>query len=137
MATQLRVVSTEEVRQLCRKQDPVDPDTLIKTKVIVDDVRQRGDAALLEYATKFGDIQPGQSHIVARAELKKAFEGLPQDQQGLLQRTANRIRNFAEAQMAALKGSYRPPIFALRLHTLILNCYFALFLFTLALPEAA
>jgi ATP phosphoribosyltransferase len=103
MATSLRVVSPAEVRQLCIKQDAVDPDTLIKTKVIVDDVRVRGDAALMEYATKFGDIQAGQSHIVQKADLKKAFDGLPQEQRDLLERTANRIRSFAEAQLAAIK----------------------------------
>lgn len=103
MATSLRLVSQEEVRKLCIKQDPVDADTLIKAKTIVDDVRVRGDAALLEYAIKFGDLQAGQPLIVQRADLKKAFEALPQEQRELLERTAFRIRTFAEAQLQSVK----------------------------------
>jgi phosphoribosyl-ATP pyrophosphohydrolase/phosphoribosyl-AMP cyclohydrolase/histidinol dehydrogenase len=103
MATSLRVISVEEATKQSLKQDPVDADTLIKAKTIVDDVRVRGDEALLEYATKFGDLKEGSPSILSKAELKAVFDSLPVEQQKLLERTALRIRAFAEAQAQSIK----------------------------------
>jgi phosphoribosyl-ATP pyrophosphohydrolase/phosphoribosyl-AMP cyclohydrolase/histidinol dehydrogenase len=51
---------------------------------------------------KLGDIQAGDPFTRSRAELEAAFKSLPLDEQALLERTAARIKAFAEAQRAAL-----------------------------------
>jgi len=68
---------------------------------IVDDVRLRGDSALLmwterldkRHALRVADLE------VPASRLKAAFEGLPREQQDALQDAAARIRSFHERQI--------------------------------------
>ena len=65
---------------------------------IVDDVRQRGEPALLEHALRLGDIRPGERLIYDRKHMEASLKSLPLANQKLIFRTADRIRAFAEAQ---------------------------------------
>lgn len=67
------------------------------------DVRENGEAALRRHAEKLGDIAPGQPLVLDKAALKAAFHNLPAEQQQTLQRTADRIRAFAHAQLATVE----------------------------------
>lgn len=78
--------------------DPVDPDTLAAAARIVADVRERGEQALREHALRLGDLEPGAPLVIPPAELRRALDGLPAEQRGVLTRTAERIRDFAQAQ---------------------------------------
>lgn len=80
----------------------VDRTTLDAARLIVDDVRTRGDVALREYGQRFGDIGDD-TMLIDRAGLQSAFEALPEAQQRLLERVAARVRRFAEAQRNALR----------------------------------
>jgi histidinol dehydrogenase len=61
-------------------------------------VRERGDEALLEYATRFDDLN-GKQLKVASEEMAEAWESIsPELQQAMRQAQAN-IRAFAEAQL--------------------------------------
>ena len=84
------------------RRDAVDAATLDGAKRIVDAVRDGGEAALREHAERFGDLAPGAPLVFARAELEAAAAGLAPEDLALLERTAARIRAFAEAQRAAL-----------------------------------
>src|SRR5258705_9896883 len=71
---------------------------------IVHAVRTRGEAALREYAERFGDVAAGGPLFLARPALDRALRDLPVSDRGRLERVAERIRRFAEAQKRALEA---------------------------------
>ncbi len=92
----LRRLSPGDVGKL--KREPVSPKTLAEAGKIVDAVREGGETALREYAEKFGEIAPDAPLVIARQELEKALAGIDQPTRRVLERTAQRIRAFAQAQ---------------------------------------
>ncbi len=94
-----RVAASDVARA---RPDAVDEATLQAARSIVDDVAERGEQALREHAQRLDDWLPDTPLVFGPAELKAAFASLPRDQQELLERTAQRIRGFAEAQRACL-----------------------------------
>ncbi len=77
-------------------------DILPQAQKIVQDVRIGKDAALRNYSERFGDIAPSAPLIIDRAGLLEALNTLNEQDRGMLERTASRIRRFAEAQRASL-----------------------------------
>ena len=69
---------------------------------IVAAVRAHGEAALREYAERFGDVAAGEPLFLERALLDRALVDLPDGDRARLERVAERIRAFAEAQKRAL-----------------------------------
>jgi histidinol dehydrogenase len=71
---------------------------------IVDDVRARGDAALLEYTNRFDRMSAAAvaDLEISQEDMRAAFEGLPADQRAALQVAAERIRAFHQDQHARL-----------------------------------
>jgi histidinol dehydrogenase len=69
---------------------------------IIADVRQRGDAALLEYTRKFDRLQArSMAELdVPRAQLDAALAALPAAQRDALTEAAARVRRFHERQRA-------------------------------------
>ncbi len=98
----LRTIIPDQV--ISGRTDPVDPETLGAAQKIVDDVRQRGEAALREHAERFGDIQPGAPLVICREDLDAARNAIDPADLSLLERTAMRIRAFARAQVESLKA---------------------------------
>jgi phosphoribosyl-ATP pyrophosphohydrolase/phosphoribosyl-AMP cyclohydrolase/histidinol dehydrogenase len=84
------------------RRSPVDWRTLDAVKKIVDDVSARGEAALREHAERLGDIGPKEPLVWSGRELKNARDAIDPADLALLERTAERIRGFASAQMASL-----------------------------------
>lgn len=103
MAARLRRIGLEELP--ARGKGAVDRETLSDAGAIVDDVRGRGVTALREWGEKLGDLVPGAPIIIEAADLKAAFDALPEADRALLSRTAARIRTFAAAQRAALRDA--------------------------------
>lgn len=69
---------------------------------IVEAVRVGGEEALREYAERFGDAAAGAALFLPRSALDVALRDLPASDRGRLERAAERIRRFAEAQRHAL-----------------------------------
>jgi histidinol dehydrogenase len=88
-----------------------DTDAAIEQRVadILADVKARGDAAVLEYTARFDGLQADNMAALelTQAELKAAFEGLPQVQQQALQDAAARVRSYHEAQKKASGESWQ------------------------------
>lgn len=84
------------------RRDPVDAVTIAGAAKIVEAVRDHGEIALREHAERFGDVPPGGPLVCGPAALKSALDALPAADRGVLERTADRIRRFAEAQKKAL-----------------------------------
>jgi histidinol dehydrogenase len=85
-------------------------DAAIEERVaeILSDVKQRGDAAVLEYTQRFDGLAAAsvQALELTQAELKAAFDGLPAAQRTALQSAAARVRSFHEAQKKASGESW-------------------------------
>src|SRR5213596_3144261 len=85
-----------------RRGGAVTPEALAVAAPIVDAVRARGEAALREYAERFGDVAAGGPLFLNRPALDRALASLPAGDRASLERVAERIRVFAEAQKRAL-----------------------------------
>ena len=85
-----------------RRATGVPAEALAVAAPIVEAVRERGEAALREYAERFGDVVTGEPLFQDRAMLDRALAGLQPGDRARLERVAERIRAFAEAQKHAL-----------------------------------
>ena len=85
---------------LSNRRAPFDAETLSTAAEIVDAVRREGETALLRYAERFGDLRG--EWVIRRPALEAAREALAPSDRAVLERTADRIRAFAEAQKAAI-----------------------------------
>jgi len=74
-----------------------------RVAAILDDVKTRGDAAVLEYTARFDSLQAASLNQLelTQTELKAAFDGLPVAQRDALQAAARRVRSYHEAQKKA------------------------------------
>lgn len=79
-------------------------DDAIETTVrdILEDVRTRGDAAVLEYTRRFDHVAADTVAAleIPRTDLRAALDGLPADQRAALEAAADRVRRYHEHQVA-------------------------------------
>jgi len=80
---------------------PVDEGAYSEAAVIVEAIREGGEAALRDHALRFGEINKADDPLVHdRYALEAEFAALDPEHRALLDRTGERIRTFARAQMA-------------------------------------
>src|SRR5689334_22014109 len=72
-----------------------------QAEAIIEDVRRRGDAALLEYTMRFDRVsaQSVAELEIPGSDLRAAFDGLATQARGALQAAADRIRSFHQRQL--------------------------------------
>ncbi|MEP6608303.1 MAG: histidinol dehydrogenase [Burkholderiaceae bacterium] len=92
----------EQFAALVATDTAVDREVERVAGAIVDDVRRRGDAALIEYTNRFDRMK-----VVAAAELeidpaemRAALDRLPDGERAALETAARRIRSFHQRQLA-------------------------------------
>ncbi|OQW87260.1 MAG: histidinol dehydrogenase [Rhodoferax ferrireducens] len=75
---------------------------------ILADVQSRGDAAVLDYTARFDGLQVSTMAELelTQAELKAAFDALPDVQRNALEQAAKRVRSYHEAQKKASGESW-------------------------------
>lgn len=104
------VSSTFDADFKARLHWSADTDTAIEQRVadILADVKQRGDAAVLEYTARFDGLSATSMAALelTQAELKAAFESIPAAQREALQAAARRVRTYHEAQKKASGESW-------------------------------
>ena len=85
-------------------------DAAIESRVaeILADVQKRGDAAVLDYTERFDRLQASsmQELELTQAELKAAYDGLPEQQRDALTQAAARVSSYHEAQKKACGESW-------------------------------
>jgi phosphoribosyl-ATP pyrophosphohydrolase/phosphoribosyl-AMP cyclohydrolase/histidinol dehydrogenase len=81
---------------------PFDDATLHAARAIVEDVRRDGEHAVRRYAERFGELAPGEDLIAGPELLAFAGQELDASTRSLIDRTAEQIRRFADAQRTAL-----------------------------------
>ena len=79
-----------------------DPQIDTAVAAILADVKQRGDAALLDYTKRFDGVTAGSAAEleIGRADLQRALDGLPVTQRAALETAAARVRAYHERQLA-------------------------------------
>lgn len=90
----------EEFERLLDRSQKADPAIDRTVCAIVDDVRARGDAALVEYTNRFDrrDVARSEALEIPRARLAQALAGIPADQRTALENAATRVRAYHERQ---------------------------------------
>jgi histidinol dehydrogenase len=92
-----------ELARLLAFEAAQDPAIDRAVAAILDEVKRRGDAALLEYTRRFDDVEVPHAHAleVGRAECEGALALLPQAQRAALETAAGRVRAYHERQRAS------------------------------------
>ena len=102
--------STFEADFKARLHWSAEADAAIELRVadILADVQQRGDAAVLEYTSRFDGLTVADVSMLelTQAELKAAFDSIPAAQREALQAAAKRVRSYHEAQKKASGESW-------------------------------
>ncbi|HTK57107.1 MAG TPA: histidinol dehydrogenase [Gemmatimonadales bacterium] len=80
----------------------IDAGTMEQTRAIVEEVRQGGERALLAHAARLDGLRPADHWVYTATELAGALAELSLERREVLERTAERIRRFAEAQRGAI-----------------------------------
>jgi len=84
--------------------DPVDPIARDQAASILKEVREKGFPGLLEVAVRLRDVESTDAKVIYdKNDLEAAFAALDTKAQSTLQRTAERVRKFAQSQRDALK----------------------------------
>ena len=81
--------------------ESVSDDAVLETvRGIIDEVRARGDAAVLEYTARFDRLQAASlaELEIDHARLQRAWEALPAEQRGALETATRRLRAYHEHQ---------------------------------------
>jgi phosphoribosyl-ATP pyrophosphohydrolase/phosphoribosyl-AMP cyclohydrolase/histidinol dehydrogenase len=81
---------------------PVQIDALLAADDIIGDVRAIGEPAIRRYSERMGDLAPGDPIVLGRDELEEARARITVEQRQVLERVAERIRLFAQAQRDGL-----------------------------------
>ena len=106
MKAQIRQLSTQDPAFQAAFADLVAVDTSRDREIeaaagrIVDDVRDRGDAALLDYTRRFDQVAAASVAAleIPAADLASALAALPREDRAALEAAAARIRSFHERQ---------------------------------------
>ena len=111
--TPLRLSTTDmdfEAQFKARLHWSADTDAAIEQRVaaILADVQTRGDAAVLEYTARFDGLSADSVAALelTQAELKAAFDTIPESQRQALEFAAARVRTYHEAQKQACGQSW-------------------------------
>lgn len=91
----------EAFSKLVARDASVDPEISRRAEAIVEDVRKRGDEAVLEYTNRFDrmSVKSMDELVITADEMKAALESLPEEQRSALTEAAARIRKFHEFEL--------------------------------------
>ena len=90
----------QQLEQLLAWEQSTDDAVVTTVTQILNDIRQRGDAALLEYTKKFDriDVASAAELELSSAQLDEALEAIDAEHRTALERAAERVRAYAEHQ---------------------------------------
>ncbi len=116
MSVSLRILKTADAgfeaafAHLLARAQTADPGVEARVRAIVEDVRARGDSALLEYTRRFDrrDAASVAELEIPRARLREAARALTKEQYDALANAAERIRAYHERQKTE-SWSYTEP----------------------------
>ncbi|GAB7129077.1 histidinol dehydrogenase [Silvimonas sp. JCM 19000] len=92
-----------QLQDLLAFETSQDPEVDARVAAILDDVKHRGDAALIEYTQRFDGVDASSMAQleITQEQLQEAFERLLPQQKDALQAAAARVRRYHEHQKAS------------------------------------
>jgi phosphoribosyl-ATP pyrophosphohydrolase/phosphoribosyl-AMP cyclohydrolase/histidinol dehydrogenase len=99
--TLLPIRSADDIT--CARRPAYTAEARAAAESIVRDVASRGVPAVIEHATRLGDLRSGQQLIYTRQDLRSALDRLDRGVRRILEQARDRIASFAAAQRAALR----------------------------------
>src|ERR1051325_8370979 len=100
MTGPLRISDGKEASRQRRMR--LDAQTTADARAILEEVELRGEEAVRAHAARLGDLGPGDRLFYSASDLAAARDRVPRETVDVLERTAQRIRTFAEAQRRCL-----------------------------------
>lgn len=98
----LNIWTQKSIEELTFGDQSIDQKTIAVVDEILNDVRNNGEAAVRRISENFGDIAAGAPLVLEREQLLAALESIDSKTRSLLERTAARIKTFAEAQRRSM-----------------------------------
>ncbi len=98
-----RILTPRTIEDLVERAVEIAPAVRERAEQIVNDVRAHGEAALRRYALEFGERTESEPLVLDRPTLAATLAKLPVTDRERLERVADRIRRFAEAQRNAMQ----------------------------------
>lgn len=93
-----RINKIELVERLARRSVALDAELMSLVGAIVDDVRVRGDAALLDYTARFDRVELKELRV-SEGELRRCAEGVNERVRRALREAIENVREFHERQV--------------------------------------
>ena len=90
--------------EACLKREMLDDDEIYQRVTnVLEDVRQLGDIAVLEYTNKFDNfsVESFQDLVVSPNQLEDSLKRIPESQRNALEHAANRIQKYHERQVTS------------------------------------
>ncbi len=100
----LKVIASNEFESFCFTRPAIDTATLAAAKQIVDRVRKEGFAGLESCAAEFDGWCPPSRLLYGPQDFSQALKRISQKHRQVLERTASRIRFFAERQLTMFQS---------------------------------
>ncbi|MDX9872211.1 MAG: histidinol dehydrogenase [Clostridia bacterium] len=94
----LKEMSQEDYARIMKRSETETADILPAVEKVINDVKARGDAALIEYTKKFEDISIEQVQV-SKQEIKAAYSKVDQETIKAIETLAENVRKFHAAQL--------------------------------------
>jgi len=99
----LNQMTTDEVAALKRRSGLDIEGLLSSVKPVVEDVKSRGDAALLEYTARFDGVRLSSAELqVSLEEIKRAYDQVNPETMNAFRQSARNVRRFQEQSISNL-----------------------------------
>lgn len=96
----LETLSEQEINKILRRSETDIESFMDAIRPVIKDVREKGDAALIEYCRKFDRVELTEADIaVTDAEFDQADTGLDPEIKDVIRTSSENIRKFHQAQM--------------------------------------
>ena len=97
-----RYIPVKPLEDVAGQRTGVDPDAAAVAAGILDRLQTGGEAELRSLVDEFGERPEGMGLVLTPDDLAAALARLSDDEQARLERRADRIRTFAQAQLATI-----------------------------------
>jgi histidinol dehydrogenase len=104
----LRIVESKDVSRILKRRDAKLEAAEQTVRPILEGVRKRGDAALVEYARKFDRLER-KSVRVPQAELDAAWKAMPGQLKSAVRTASANVRAYAKLQLPTAKSAIASP----------------------------